>query len=55
MNMVCQVKFVMTPRNTHDIRAAAELLADVQPGQLVLGDKAYHANWLRDYVSERGG
>ena len=49
------VKFVIIPGNTHDIQAAAELLADIQRGQMVLGDKAYDANWLRDYVSDRGG
>jgi transposase len=49
------VKFVITPGNTHDIQAAAELLSDIRKGQMVLGDKAYDANWLRDYVSDRGG
>ena len=49
------VKFVITPGNTHDIQAAAELLADIQPGRMVLGNKTYDANWLRDYVSDRGG
>ena len=48
------VRFVITPSNTHDIRAAAELLFAVQPRQMILRDKAYDANWLRDYVSERG-
>lgn len=46
---------MITPGNTHDIQAATELLADIRPGQMVLGDKAYDANWLRDYVSDRGG
>ena len=49
------IKFVITPGNTHDIQAAAELLTDIRKGQMVLGDKAYDANWLRDYVSDRGG
>jgi transposase len=49
------VKFVITPCNTHDIQAAAELLADIRKGQIVLANKAYDANWLRDYVSDRGG
>ncbi len=41
------VKFVIMPGNTHDIQAAAQLLADIRKGQMVLGDKAYDANWLR--------
>lgn len=40
------VKFVIAPGNTHDIQAAAELLADICKGQMVLVDKAYDANWL---------
>jgi transposase len=48
------VKFVITPGNTHDIQAAAELLTDIRKGQMVLGDKAYDANWLKDSVAEQG-
>jgi IS5 family transposase len=48
-----QVKFVIKPGNTHDIQAAAELLSDIHKGQMALGDKAYDANWLRDYVPDR--
>lgn len=49
------MKCIITPGNTHDIQAARALLADIRQGQMVLGDKAYDANWLRDYVAERGG
>jgi transposase len=49
------VKFVITPGNTHDIQAAAALLTDIRKGQMVLGDKAYDANWLRDSIAEQGG
>jgi transposase len=49
------VKCIITPGNTHDIQAARELLAEIRKGQTVLGDKAYDANWLREYVAERGG
>jgi transposase len=49
------VKFGITPGYTYDIQAATELLANIQPGQMVLGDKADDANWLRVYVSERRG
>jgi transposase len=48
------VKFVITPGNTHDTQAATELLADIGPSPMVLGDKACDANWLRDDVAERG-
>jgi IS5 family transposase len=49
------VKFMITPGDTHDIQAVAELLTDIRKGQMVLGDKAYDANWLRDRVVEQGG
>jgi transposase len=49
------VKISITPGNTHDIQAAAALLSDIRQGQMVLGDKAYDANWLRNMVTAQGG
>lgn len=49
------VKLVITPGQTHDIKAAAELLSDIRKGQMVLADRAYDADWLRNMVSEAGG
>jgi transposase len=49
------VKLVITPGQTHDIKAAAELLSDIRKGQMVLADRAYDADWLRNMVSEQGG
>jgi hypothetical protein len=49
------VKLIITPGQTHDIQAAAELLSDIRKGQMVLADRAYDADWLRDLVFERGG
>jgi transposase len=49
------VKLAITPGQTHDIQVAAELLRDVEKGQMVLADKAYDADWLREMVSKRGG
>lgn len=46
---------MITPGNTHDIQAAAELLDNIRPGQMLLGDKAYDADWLRTMVSAQGG
>ena len=48
------VKLVITPGQTHDIQAAAELLGDLRKGQMVLADKAYDADWLRAMVGEQG-
>jgi len=49
------VKIVITPGQTHDIKAAAELLADIRQGQMVLADRAYDADWLRAMVADGGG
>ena len=45
------VKLVITPGQTHDIQAAAELLGDIRKGQMLLADRAYDADWLRDMVA----
>jgi transposase len=49
------VKLVITPGQTHDIKAAAELLSNIRKGQMVLADRAYDADWLRTMVTEQGG
>ena len=49
------VKLVITPGQTHDIQAAAEPLKDIHKGQMLLADRAYDADWLRDRVFEQGG
>ena len=45
------MKIVITPGQTHDIKAAAELLTDIRSGQTVLADRAYDADWLRALVA----
>jgi transposase len=49
------VKIVITPGQTHDIQAAAELLADIRQGQMVLADRAYDADWLRAMLTNGDG
>jgi transposase len=48
------LKLSISPGQTHDINAAEELLGDIQQGQIVLGDKGYDANWLRELVKAKG-
>lgn len=38
---------------TDDIQAAAELLGDIRKGTMVLADRAYDADWLRDLLFEQ--
>ena len=50
-----QVKLAITPRQTHDIQAAVELLGDIRRGLMVLADRAHDAEWLRGMVFKQGG
>ena len=46
--------FHLTPGQAHDTTAARHLLQRLQPNQLVLADKAYDADWIRDLIWEQG-
>ena len=48
------VRLTVTPGQTHDIQAAAELLVGIGEGQMVLADRAYDADWLRTMISQQG-
>ena len=48
------IRLAITPGQAHDIKAAAELLEDIGQGQMLLADKAYDADWLREMLAERG-
>ena len=48
------LRFHLTPGQAHDGPAAAIPLDQIQPGQAVLGDKAYDANWIRNMIWEKG-
>ena len=44
----------MTPGQAHDAPPCKQLLDKLQPGQHVLADKAYDADWIRDMIWEQG-
>lgn len=44
----------LTPGQAHDAPASKYLLDKLQPGQVVLADKAYDADWIRDMIWEQG-
>jgi len=48
------VKLAITPGEANDITVAADLLADIGEGQILLGDKAYDADWLRPMLARQG-
>lgn len=49
------LRLAITPGQVHDIRVAGELLADLGKGQMLVADRAYDADWLRNMISENGG
>ena len=48
------LKVHLTPGQAHDGPVADVLLRGLQPGQAVLADKAYDANWIRELIWEQG-
>ena len=49
------LKIGLTAGHRHDNSLAAELLADLPTGALVLADRGYDAKWIRQSVREQGG
>ena len=48
------IKIVLTPGQTHDLRGAEALLGALSEGDVLLGDKAYDADWLRQQIEAKG-
>ena len=48
------VRFALTPGQAHDAPVCRVLLTALQPGQYVLADKAYDADWIREMIWEQG-
>lgn len=48
------IKFLLTPGQAHDLLGAETLLIDLGEGDVLLGDKAYDADWLRQQIEAQG-
>ena len=48
------LRYLLTPGQAHDAPAAKILLNSLQPGQVVLADKAYDADWIKEMIWEQG-
>ena len=48
------IRYELTPGQAHDAPPCKTLLNNLQPGQHVLADKAYDADWIRDLIWEQG-
>jgi transposase len=48
------IKLSLTPGQTHDTHGAEMLLGDLRNGEILLADKAYDADWIRQHLADRG-
>ncbi len=48
------IRFALTPGQVHDSQAASELLEPLPGGCVVLGDKAYDSDDIREQIEEAG-
>jgi len=48
------IRLHLTPGQDHDAPVCRVLLDQLQPGQSVLADKAYDADWIRNMIWEQG-
>ena len=48
------LRFELTAGQAHDARPCQTLLQGLQPNQVVLADKAYDANWIREMIYAQG-
>ena len=48
------IRLAITPGQDHDAPICRVLLDQLQPGQWLLADKAYDADWIRNMIWEQG-
>ena len=48
------LKLALTPGQAHDAKGAVLLLSSLPPGSVVLGDRAYDIDWIRETIETQG-
>ena len=48
------VRLSLSPGETHDNRLCPVLLAGLRPRTMVLADRGYDADWIREFVNQQG-
>jgi transposase len=48
------VRFELTTDEAHDNRLVTELLSDLKSGAMLLADRGYDADWIREFAGEHG-
>jgi transposase len=49
------VRLALSPGEAHDVRLAGKLLSRLKPGSMLLADRGYDADWIRELAREKGG
>ena len=48
------VRLAVTPGEAHDNRLAGKLLSRLKAGSMLLADRGYDAEWIREFALKRG-
>jgi transposase len=48
------VRLALSPGEAHDIRLARKLLSRLKSGSMLLADRGYDADWIRELAMKRG-
>jgi len=48
------VRLALTPGEAHDNRLAGKLLSHLKSGSMLLADRGYDADWIRELAVEKG-
>jgi transposase len=48
------VRLALSPGEAHDVRPAGKLLSRLKSGSMLLGDRGYDADWIRELAMKKG-
>lgn len=49
------VRLALSPGEAHNVRLAGKLLSRLKPGSMLLADRGYDADWIRELAIKKGG
>jgi hypothetical protein len=44
----------LSPGEAHDVRLAGKLLSRLKPGSMLLADRGYDADWIKELAMKKG-
>lgn len=48
------VRLTLSPGEAHDVRLAGQLLSHLKFGSMLLADRGYDADWIRELAMKKG-